>query len=59
MEDTLDESMDASGGAGTRIACCVITQVAVSGAPSICTPIMALLATSAVALMMLTALGLY
>ena len=57
MEDTLDESMDASGGAGTRIACCVITQVAVSGASSICTPAMTLIAT-AVALMMLTALGL-
>ena len=27
MVDSLDESIDASGGAGTRIACCVITEV--------------------------------
>ena len=32
MEDTLDESIDSSGGAGTRIACCVITESDVTSA---------------------------
>ena len=43
MVDSLDESVDASGGAGTRIACCVITQVE-DGASSVYASIVTLVA---------------
>ena len=43
MVDSLDESIDASGGAGTRIACCVITQVE-DGASSVYASIVTLAA---------------